>query len=135
MHTVSYFYLSRHLVTCMMRLNLRVGPVRTQMTNTQKKKNYEMSAQKITNLRVCSQDEIISKRVIINVCSLDESDSKSIHKSVNTIEVKDATNESVHTSEVKDANNKTKDEEPLVTYNSVINVQSYLKLFEWGNNS
>ena len=32
---------------------------------------------------------------------------------------------SVNTSEVKDANNETKDEEPLVTDNSVINVPIY----------
>ena len=34
--TDTYFYLSRHLSKCMMRLNLHVGPVRTQMTSTHK---------------------------------------------------------------------------------------------------
>ena len=37
---------------------------------------------------------------------------------------------SVNTSEVKYAMNKTKDEEPLVTNNSVINVSIYFKLFK-----
>ena len=44
----------------------------------------------------------------------DKSESKSVHISVNT-------------SEVKGANNETNDEETLVTDNSVINVPSYLK--------
>ena len=60
--------------------------------------------------------------VIVNACSLDEIELKSVHISVNT-------------SEVKDANNETKDEEPLVTDNSVINVPRYFKLFECGRNS
>ena len=37
----SYFYLERHIYKCMMRLNMRVGPVRTQITNTQKMNNSE----------------------------------------------------------------------------------------------
>ena len=37
---------------------------------------------------------------------------------------------SVNTSEVKYAMNKTKDGEPLVTNNSVINVSIYFKLFK-----
>ena len=39
----SSFCLARHLAKCMMRLNMRVGPVRIQMTNTQKMNNTEMS--------------------------------------------------------------------------------------------
>ena len=39
----SYLCLARHLAKCMMRLNMRVGPVRMQMTNTQKMNNSEMS--------------------------------------------------------------------------------------------
>ena len=38
-------------------------------------------------------DESESKRVIVNKCSSYESESKSIHISVNTREVKDAMNE------------------------------------------
>ena len=48
-----------------------------------------------------------------------KSESKSIHISFNSIKVKDATNE-------------TKNEEPLVADNSVINTTSYLKLFDCG---
>ena len=39
---------------------------------------------------------------------------------------------SVSTSEVKEASNETKDEEPLVEDNSVINATRYFKLFECG---
>ena len=66
----------------MMRFNLRVGPVRTQMTNMQKMNNYDMIMQKIPNLHVCSSDDSESKRinadnseskrVIVNTCSTDE---------------------------------------------------------------
>ena len=76
-----------------MRFNVRISPVRTQMTNTQKMNNYEMSTQNIPNSqvyylekkeskgintnkilsRVCSTDESESKRVIINACSSDKS--------------------------------------------------------------
>ena len=34
-----YFYLAIQLSKCIMRLNMRVGPVRTQMTNMQNMKN------------------------------------------------------------------------------------------------
>ena len=61
------------------------------------------------------------KRVIVNACSSDESESKSVHISVNT-------------SEVKGAMNETKDKEPLVTDNSVINATIYFKLFECHKN-
>ena len=62
-------------------------------------------------------DESKSESAIINACSLDESESKRVYISVNT-------------SEVKYAMNETKDEEPSVTDNSVINAPSYLKIFE-----
>ena len=53
MPTNIYLYLSRHLAKCMIIFNMRIGPVITQMTNMQKMINYEMSTQKIPNLRVC----------------------------------------------------------------------------------
>ena len=55
--TESYFYLARHIDKCMTRLNICVGPARTQITNAQKMNNYEKSKQKIPNLQVCSSDE------------------------------------------------------------------------------
>ena len=55
--TDSYFYLGRQISKCMMRLNLRVGPVRMQMTNTQKINISDMNTQNIPNSRVCSLDE------------------------------------------------------------------------------
>ena len=63
---------------------------------------------------------------------MDKSDSKSIHISFNTSEVKYANNDSVNMSEVKDAKNETKYEKPSDTDNSVINVLSYFKLFKCG---
>ena len=97
----------------MIRLNSHVGPVRTQMNNTQKMNHSEMSTQNIPNLRVCYMEEIKlkiikvdkselcvysmdkseSKRVIVNACSSEKIESKSVHISVNTSEVKDAMNE------------------------------------------
>ena len=53
---------------------------------------------------------------------MEKSESKSVHISVNT-------------SEVKYAMNETKDEEPLVIDNFVINAPRYFKLFECGKNS
>ena len=53
----SYFYLSRQLAKCTTRSNLCVGPVKTQMTNTQNMNNSEMGTQKIPNSNVCSLDE------------------------------------------------------------------------------
>ena len=110
--TDSYFYLSRHLDKCIMIFNMRVGPIRTHMTNTQKMNNYEMSTQKITNFQVCSLDESESKGIntdkrlshvcsmdeseskifMINVCYSDESESKSVHVNINKSEVKDSMN-------------------------------------------
>ena len=74
--TDSYFYVSRQLVKSIMRLNLHVGPVRTQMTNTQKMNIYEMNKQNIPNLYVCSLDESKPKRIntdetLSHVCSME----------------------------------------------------------------
>ena len=49
-HTDSYFNPERHISKCMMRLNSHVGPVRTQITNTQRINNSEISTQKTPNL-------------------------------------------------------------------------------------
>ena len=107
------------------------------MTNTQRMNNYDMSTQKNPNLHVCSTDEIKPKRIkadesesdihskdkgeskkfIVNACYLDERKSKSAHISVNK-------------SRIKYAMDETKDEEPLVTDNSVINALRYFKLFQ-----
>ena len=65
---------------------------------------------------------------------MDKSKSKSVYISVNTSEVKDANNEIVNTSKVKYARNKTKDEEPWVTDNSIINAPSCFKLFKCSKN-
>ena len=51
------FYLAIQLAKCMMRLNLHIGPVRTQMTTTQDMNNSEMSMHKINNLNVRSTDK------------------------------------------------------------------------------
>ena len=115
----SYFYLERHLSVCMMRFSISVGPVTTQMTNTQNMNNSDMSMQNIPNLHVCSSDKRKSKRIIANACSLGKSKSKSVHISANT-------------RKVKYLNNETKYEEPLVTDNSVINGPIYFKLFKCG---
>ena len=96
-----------------MRLNYHVGPVRTQMMNTQNMNISEMSMHKIPNFNVCSSDKSESKitnadktlsyvcsmdecelkNVTVNACSLDESKSKSVHISVNTSEVEYEMNE------------------------------------------
>ena len=49
MPTESYFYPTRNLEKYMMIFNMCVGPVRTQMTNTQNMNNSEMSIQRIPN--------------------------------------------------------------------------------------
>ena len=79
-----------------MGFNMCVGPVRMQMTNTQKINNSETSTKNIPNLHVCYLDkgesksingdkseahgcytgERESKRVIINACYSEESESK-----------------------------------------------------------
>ena len=48
---------------CTMIFNILVGPVRTQMTNTEKTNKSEMSTQNIPNLHVCSLDDSESKRI------------------------------------------------------------------------
>ena len=55
--TDSYLYPAIQIANCMMRLNLYFGPVRTQITNTQKMNISEMNTQKISNFHVCSSDE------------------------------------------------------------------------------
>ena len=73
-------------------------------------------------------DERESKRVIVNVCYSGKIESKIIHISVNTSEVKYAKNESVNMNEVKYAKNETNDEEILVMDNSFIITPIYFKL-------
>ena len=68
-------------------------------------------------------DKRESKRVIINECYLENIESKSVQMIITTNEVKYAMNKT------KD---ETKDEEPLVTYDSVINTPIYFKLFGCG---
>ena len=50
----------------MMRLNLHVGPVRTQMNNTQRMNIYKMNTQKIPNSYVFSLYESDSKIINAN---------------------------------------------------------------------
>ena len=59
--TESKCYLARHLSKCMMRHNLHVGSVRTQMTNTQKINNSEINTQKIFSLHTYYLDNNKSK--------------------------------------------------------------------------
>ena len=65
----------------MTRLNLHVGPVRTQMNNTQKMNNSDMSIKNNPNSHVCSTEEIKSKGIKVyksesHICSTDKSESK-----------------------------------------------------------
>ena len=60
----------------MTRLNIHVGPLGTQITNTQKTNNYDMSTQNIYNSQVCYSDESESKsinadEILLNVFSTD----------------------------------------------------------------
>ena len=123
----------------MTRLNSYVDPVRTQVNNTQNMNKYDTSTQKTPDFRVFYSDESESKRInadetLSHVCSTDERESKSVI--VNEYYLEKSESKSVHirvnTSEVKDAMNETKDEEPSVTDNSVINVPIYFKIFECG---
>ena len=77
----------------MMRFNIIVGAVRTQVTNTQKMNNYDMSTQNIPNPHACSLGDIKSNGDIANAWSLDDRKSKIVHISANTIKVEDAKNE------------------------------------------
>ena len=63
MSTDSYFYLARHLAKCMMRFNIPIGPLRTQMTNMLNMNNHETSMQKIPNSHVCSLGESEPKSI------------------------------------------------------------------------
>ena len=80
-HTDSYFYPAIQLAKRMMIFNIRVGPVRTQMTNSQKMNTYEMIIQMISNLHIYSSDESESKKIngdknLSHVCYKYESESK-----------------------------------------------------------
>ena len=62
----------------MIRFNLHVGPVITQMINMQKLNNCEMSTQKTHNLYACSTENSESKRIKADerkshICSTDKS--------------------------------------------------------------
>ena len=135
--TDSYFYLARQFDKCTTRLNSHVGPVRTKMNNTQNMNIYKKNTQNIPDSHVCYSDKIKSKRinvdetvsnvcykseskstsVIVDACATDKRKSKRVHISVNT-------------SEVKGATNKAKDEETSIIDNSVINAPRHFELFE-----
>ena len=139
--TGSYFYLARHFAKCIMRLNFHFGPVRTHMTNTQKMNISEMNTQNIPTLHVCSLDDSESKSInmdktLSHVCSTDKSESETIIDDACSTDDSESkrVHISVNTSDVKYSMNETKDEEPLVTDNSIINVPSYLKIFECRKN-
>ena len=94
MSTEIHFYLAIYIEKCIIRFNICVSPVRTQMTNTQKMNNDEISTQNIPNLHVCYLEKVKSKRInaenseshdcymdknkykrlIANACSLDKSE-------------------------------------------------------------
>ena len=81
MPTESYFYLEIQLENFMMIFNRRVGPVITQMNNTQKMKNSEMITQNIPNLHVCHLEENESKMINrseskLYVCSTENNKNK-----------------------------------------------------------
>ena len=73
------------------------------------------------NKKNIKADKSKSKRFIVNACSLDERESKSVHISIQT-------------SEVRYAINETKFEEPSIPDNPVINTPRYFKLFGCGKN-
>ena len=58
MPTDGYFYLARQIASCIMIFNMYVIPVRTDITNTQKMNNYEISTQKMNNSHVCYLEKI-----------------------------------------------------------------------------
>ena len=58
-----YLHLEIYLSKCTMMLNLHVGPVITQMTNTQNINNSETSTQNNPNYHVYSTDKIKSKSI------------------------------------------------------------------------
>ena len=81
--TESYFYAARYLAKCMMRLNLYVGPVRTQTTNTQTMNIPEINTQQIPTLGFSSLEYSESKTINLyktlwRVYSTNESESRSI---------------------------------------------------------
>ena len=76
--TESYSYLEKYIAKCMMIHNSHIGPVRTQMTNTQKMNKSEISTKNTHNSHVCSSDEIKSKMInvvktLFHVCYTDKS--------------------------------------------------------------
>ena len=71
--------------------------------------------------QVCSKNKSESENVIINQSYTEESESKSVHKIINT-------------NKEKYAIDKTEDEEPSVIDNPVINELRYFNLFECGKN-
>ena len=101
--TDSYFYLSRHISKCMIRVdvfNSHIEPVRTKITGTQKipishvcDSNDSESKRIIVDenlLKVCSTDEKESESVIIDEGSMEKSESESVHNSINTNKEEDA---------------------------------------------
>ena len=63
----SYFYIEIYLAKFMMKLYMRIGPVRKQNNNTQKMNNHDMSTQKIPNLHVYYLDKSESKISILMI--------------------------------------------------------------------
>ena len=55
--------IEKHPAKCMTRFNIRVRPVRIQMTKAQNMNSSDMNTQNIPNLRVCSSDDSESKRI------------------------------------------------------------------------
>ena len=125
MPTDSYFYQAIYLAKFMM-INL-CGLVRTNNMNTKKFGNLRGSVrmQNMSNPIGCSMDEIESKRVNMN-----ESESKRVNASASsTDKSKSQSVREMNKRKVKD----TKDEQPLVTDNSkidVIETPGYFKLFD-----
>ena len=131
-HTDSYFYLYIYLAKCMIRadtFNSQFDPIIMQMTSMQyipilqvfcldESKSKGIITDKNIQ-QVCSTYKSEKERVIVNESSTDESESKIVHKGINTNKVKYEIDE-------------TEDEEPLVTDNQDINEPSYFNLFQCG---
>ena len=111
--------------------NSHVDPVRTEMIVTQHipilkvcylDNNESKGIIADKNLsQVCSTDKSKSESAIVNEISTEEGESESVRKSINT------NNE-------KDAIDKTKDEEPSVADNPVVDETIYFNLFKCGKN-
>ena len=79
--TESYLFIERNISMSMIRFNFHVGPVRTQMTKTQRMNNSDMSKKNIPNLRIYYMGKSESKRIKGNesksrIHSTDKSESK-----------------------------------------------------------